>query len=72
MKKYFKITNIDCPVCAAKIEDALKKIAGVNNCTLSFLSERMVMDIAKEDAELIKKITKVCHKIEPDCQIIER
>lgn len=72
MKKYLKITNIDCPVCANKIEDAVRKIAGINNCTLSFLSERMVIDINEDNADLIQKIIKVCHKIEPECQIIER
>ena len=35
MKKHYKF-EIDCANCAAKVEDAIKKIDGVNNATVSF------------------------------------
>ena len=33
MKKKFKLTDLDCANCAAKMEDAIKKLDGVNDAT---------------------------------------
>ena len=34
MKKKFKLEDLDCANCAAKMEDAIKKIAGVNDANV--------------------------------------
>lgn len=41
MKKKFKMVDLDCANCAAKMEDAIKKIDGVNDATVSFMMQMM-------------------------------
>lgn len=70
MKKIMKIENIDCANCAAKIEDGIKKIDGVNSCTLSFFAEKLVIDADDDKFDAVmKEADKVAHKVEPDCEI---
>ena len=40
MKKTFKLIDLDCANCAAKMEDAIKKLPGVTGATVSFLTQR--------------------------------
>jgi len=71
MKKTFNLEDLDCAVCAAKMEDAIKKIDGVSDVTVSFMAQKMTVeaDDARFD-EIVKNIVKVCKKVEPDCKII--
>ncbi len=71
MKKTFNLEDLDCAVCAAKMEDAIKKIDGVSDATVSFMAQKMTVeaDDARFD-EIVKNIVKVCKKVEPDCKII--
>ena len=39
MKKKFKLTDLDCANCAAKMEDAIKKLDGVNDASVSFMMQ---------------------------------
>ena len=69
MKKHYKF-EIDCANCAAKVEDAIKKIDGVNTATVSFLTQKMTVDA--DDArfeEIMDEVVAVCKKVEPDCEI---
>lgn len=70
MKKTFELEDLDCAVCAAKMEDAIKKIDGVNDATVSFMAQKMTVD-ADDDKfdDIMKKVVKVCKKVEPDCRI---
>lgn len=36
MKKHFKLIDLDCANCAAKMEAAIKKLDGVHDATVSF------------------------------------
>ena len=70
MKKKFKLTDLDCANCAAKMEDAIKKIPGVNDANVSFMMQKMTIDA--DDArfdEIMKEVVEVCKKVEPDCII---
>ena len=70
MKKKFKLMDLDCANCAAKMEDAIKKIDGVNDATVSFMMQKMTIDA--DDAhfdEIMKEVVEVCKKVEPDCII---
>ena len=70
MKKKFKLMDLDCANCAAKMEDAIKKLDGVNDATVSFMMQKMTIDA--DDArfdELMKEVVEVCKKVEPDCII---
>lgn len=71
MKKTFKLIDLDCANCAAKMETAIKKINGVTNATVSFMSQKMTIeaDDAKFD-DVVKEAVKVCKKVEPDCEIV--
>ena len=70
MKKRFSMVDLDCANCAAKMETAIKKIDGVHDATVSFLSQKMTIDA--DDArfdDIMKEVVKVCKKVEPDCVI---
>lgn len=70
MKKVFKMVDLDCANCAQKMEDAIKKIEGVEEASISFMAQKLtiVADEAKFD-EIMKKAVKACKKVEPDCTI---
>lgn len=71
MKKVFKLEDLDCANCAAKMERAIKKIDGVVSATVSFMSQKLTLeaDDARFDA-IMKEAIKACKKIEPDCVIV--
>lgn len=71
MKKSFKIEDLDCAHCAAKIEDEIRKLDGVNSVSVNFLAQKLVLDAdeAKFDA-VLKEAVDVFAKIEPDSSVI--
>ena len=71
MKKTFKMIDLDCANCAAKMEDAVKKISGVTAASVSFMTQKMTIegDDARFD-EIVKEAVRVCKKVEPDCEIV--
>ena len=71
MKKTFKLIDLDCANCAAKMEAAIKRLDGVNDASVSFLSQKMTID-AEDDKfdEIVKQAVKVCKKVEPDCEVV--
>lgn len=71
MKKVFKLADLDCANCAAKMENAIKALDGVQDCTVSFMTQKMTL-VADDDSfdEIVKKAAKICRKIEPDCRIV--
>ena len=71
MKKKFKLEDLDCANCAAKMENAIKKIDGVNDATVSFLAQKMTIDAVDEKFDdIMKEVVAVCAKVEPDCKIL--
>lgn len=71
MKKKFKLEDLDCANCAAKMEAAINKIDGVNSATVSFMTQRLVIDA--DDArfdDIMREVAAVCKKVEPDCIIV--
>ena len=71
MKKVFKLDEVDCANCAAKMEDGIRKIDGVTYAAVSFMAQKLVIE-ADDDVfdEVLKKAEKVIKKIEPDCDVI--
>ncbi|HIV48092.1 MAG TPA: cation transporter [Candidatus Acutalibacter stercorigallinarum] len=70
MKKTYQLTDLDCANCAAKMETAIKKIDGVSDASVSFLTQKMTVDA--DDSrfdEIMKQVVKACKKVEPDCVI---
>ncbi len=70
MKKTFKLVDLDCANCAAKMENAIKKIPGVKNASVSFMSQKMTLE-ADDDVfqDVLDKAVDCCKKVEPDCVI---
>lgn len=72
MKMKFKIKGIDCANCAVELERAIQKIEGVTEASLSFMTEKLVMEIEDDRKdEVLKNLKKVVKKEEPDCTIEE-
>lgn len=71
MKKKFKLEDLDCANCAAKMETAIKKIPGVNDASVSFMTQKMMID-AEDDRfdSIMQEVVRVCAKVEPDCRIL--
>jgi len=70
MKKKYKI-EVDCAACALKMEDAVKKTAGVADAAISFMAQKMNVEF-EDNADIdkvMKDIIKACKKVEPDCEI---
>lgn len=70
MKKTYKI-EVDCANCAAKMEDAAKKTAGVKDCTVNFMALKMSVEFedGKDEKAVMKEVLKNCKKVEDDCEI---
>jgi len=69
MKKRYKFV-VDCANCAAKVEEAVKKIDGVKDASVNFMSQKMVLDV--EDGrleEVLKEVVAVSKRIEPDSEL---
>ena len=71
MKKTYKMLDLDCANCAAKMEAAIKKIDGVQDATVSFMTQKLTIqaDDARFDA-IVQEAVKACKKVEPDCEIV--
>lgn len=73
MKKTYKLENLDCAHCAAKMEAAINKLDGVDKATVNFMTGKLIVE-ADEDklSGVMSEAVKVCKKIEPDCTIVLR
>lgn len=71
MKKTFKLIDLDCANCAAKMENAIRKIDGVTNATVSFMTQKMTIEADDEQFdEIVKKAVDCIKKVEPDCTVV--
>ena len=71
MKKKFNLDNLDCANCAAKMEAAIKKLDGVIDASVNFLTQKMSIT-ADDDRfdEIMQEVVKCIKKVEPDCSVI--
>ena len=71
MKKKFRLTDLDCANCAAKMEAAIQKIDGVTAATVSFIQQKLTIEADDDRFEdIMAQVVKVCKKVEPDCTIL--
>ena len=69
MKKIIKLEGLCCANCAAKIEDEVKKLNGVEHASLSFMTQRLTMEVEEERVdEIIEAARKTANKIEPEAE----
>lgn len=73
MKKVFKLEELDCAHCAQKMEDGIRKLDGVINVQVNFLSQKLTLEADDEKFDnILKEAKKIIKKIEPDCTLIEK
>ena len=71
MKKVYKLEDLDCANCEAKMERAVAKIEGVSSIHISFITQKMTIELDETKAdEIIREVIKTCKRVEPDCTII--
>ena len=69
MKQIFDI-EVDCAACALKCEEAIKKVDGVSNCSINFMTQKMTIE-ADDVSVVLKKALKAAKKVEPDFEIVK-
>lgn len=71
MKKVFEMEDLDCANCAAKMEENIQKIEGVNSANVNFLTQKLTLDAdeARLDA-ILDEAERIIKKIEPDCVLV--
>ncbi|MBR2562051.1 MAG: cation transporter [Eubacterium sp.] len=73
MKKKYVLTDLCCANCALKIEEGIKKIPGVNDASVSFITSKMILDAEDERFdEIFAQAERIVKKIEPDCEIVKK
>lgn len=70
MKKTYKI-EVDCANCALKMEEAARKVEGVLDAAVSFMTQKMKVEFAEgaDDREVMQGVLKACKRVEDDCEI---
>ncbi len=71
MKKTFKIEDLCCANCAAKIEDSINKLDGVESASINFIAQKLIINADEDKFDgIMKQAVKIAKKIEPDCTIV--
>ena len=70
MKKTYKI-EVDCANCANKMEEAARRTAGVKDCTVNFMSLKMIVSFegGVDVKATMEQVLANCKKVEDDCEI---
>ncbi len=71
MRKNFKMQDLDCANCAAKMEEAIRKIDGVSYISISFMAQKMVIeaDDSRFDS-IMQDVAKAVRKVDKHCEVI--
>ena len=71
MKKRYLIEDLCCANCAAKMEENIRKIEGVNSANVNFLTQKLTLDAdeARLDS-ILNEAERIIKKIEPDCVLV--
>lgn len=71
MKLKFKIEGLDCANCAAKAERGISAIDGVESASISFITEKMIINCPEERTEeIVEQAVKILSRVEPDAKLI--
>lgn len=72
MRTSFKMQDLECANCAAKMEAEISKLAGVNGATMSFMTQRLTLELDPEASldAVLDAAQRICAKYEPDCRIL--
>ncbi len=70
MHRSFKIQNLGCANCAAKMENDINKLDGVSKASISFMTQRLTLDA--DDTrfdDIVNECDRICKKYEPETSI---
>ncbi|MCD8016589.1 MAG: cation transporter [Oscillospiraceae bacterium] len=71
MKKTYKLVDLDCANCAAKMEHAIKKLPAVNDASVVFMTQKLTIDSDTDDFEaLMDEVERTIAKVEPDTHVV--
>lgn len=71
MKKKFKLEDLCCANCAAKMEDGIQKLPGVKSANINFMMQKLTVEADDDQFDAVmENVVKLCKKIEPDCTIV--
>ena len=63
--------DVDCAACALKMENAARKVDGVEDCSVNLMLQKM--DVAFADnadkQDVMKTVRKMCKRVERDCEV---
>lgn len=72
MTKTYKLQDLDCANCARKMEDAIRKLEGVTEVHVNFLTQKMIL--TADDGrfeEIVWEAAKCIRRVDPDCQVVK-
>lgn len=71
MTKTFRMEDLDCANCARKMEDAIRKLDGVQEVHVNFLTQKMIL-CADDDRfdEIAHAAARICQKVDADCRVV--
>ena len=71
MKKKFKMQDVDCANCAAKMEDGIRKLEGVHDASVNFMMQKLTIDADDEKFdEIMEKAQKIVSGIDKEAKIL--
>ena len=71
MKKKFKMEELDCANCAARMEALIKKIPGVHDANMNFMTQKLTLDADDERFdEILAEAQKCCDNGDKGCRIL--
>ena len=71
MKKKFKMEDLDCANCAAKMETLIRKIPGVRDASMNFMTQKLTLDADDERFDaILAEAQKCCDRVDKGCRIV--
>ncbi len=71
MTKTYKLQDLDCANCARKMEDAIRKLDGVTEVHVNFLTQKMIL--TADDArfeDIVKEAVKCIRRVDSECRVV--
>lgn len=71
MKAVLMLEGLCCANCAAKIENEVKKIDGLDEANLSFMTQKLSLEAPESDLErIVDEASRIAKKIEDEVNIV--
>ena len=70
MKRRYTLENLGCANCAAKMDEKIKELDGVNSVTVNFITTKMVLDVEDDKFDSVLAQAKdIIKSIEPYVEV---